>query len=505
MNEISRSQPGLWHQKIIQEYGKTLVYKGFMNTNRLCTVDVRGLGHILKNDGVYQKVPQFKKGLGRILGEKNPGLVLSEGDEHRQQRKIMNPAFSLTHIRSLLPNFYEKAHDVRSIWSSKIDSKPSQGTEINVLDTLSHMALDIIGETGFGYHFNSLTDEGSELATVFATVLNHPEKIRVWDILTHWFPALALVPTARRKRMQLAIDALNRIGGKLVKDKKDAILKEVAGQEVDVEKISIEKQNIIGKDMLSVLIRSNMATDLPPNARLSDGTLMSQISTFVLTGHETTATGLTWALHTLSLPEHIFAQDKLREEILAVDLEDTDPKGGPALEVLEGLEYLDAVVRECLRWTTIVPSSLRICMKDDVVPLSDGKSIRVKKGDGVFIPIVVLNKSEDVWGEDALKFKPERWLPAYQSTLSPELKQRQRDIPGVYSDLMSFLGGPRSCIGVKFSVLEMKAVLFILLRSFKFKAVSGAEITTRTSIVTRPFVKGRENEGSMMPLTVEKV
>jgi cytochrome P450 len=91
---------------------------------------------------------------------------------------------------------------------------------------------------------------------------------------------------------------------------------------------------------------------------------MGQISTLVGAGHETTSTGLTWTFHVLSQYPHV--QDRLREEVLAVGNDE------PSLEVLEGLTYLDAVVREALRFVPILPSSIRVCMKDDVVPIENG-------------------------------------------------------------------------------------------------------------------------------------
>jgi len=258
--------------------------------------------------------------------------------------------------------------------------------------------------------------------------------------------------------------------------------------------VNVGKDSVRGKDFLSNLIRANMAHDLPVHERLSDADVMSQISTFVVAGHETTSTSLSWTLHALTLHPHV--QDKLREELMTVGSDE------PTLEVLEALPYLDAVVREALRWCSIVPSSIRTCMKDDIVPIENGtKTIKVKEGDGIFIPIVSLNRLKEVWGEDAGEFKPERWL----NPMPPKLKEKQKQVPGVYSDLMSFIGGPRSCIGVKFAVVEMKCVLFTLLRSLNISLPPGQEVFERTTIVTRPLVKGREHEGNMLPLFVERV
>lgn len=96
-----------------------------------------------------------------------------------------------------------------------------------------------------------------------------------------------------------------------------------------------------------------------------------------------------------------------------------------------------------------------------------------------------------------------------------------RDIPGVWGDLMTFLGGARSCIGYRFALVEyvtynlsaplikkltmsirMKALLFTLIRSFEFSlALPASEIEMRALVVTRPYVKGEK--GAQMPLIVK--
>lgn len=69
MGLISHSKPGVWHEAMVEQYGKTFSYKGYMNTNRLCTADTKALHHILSRPDIYQKPWQIRKGLTRVLGE----------------------------------------------------------------------------------------------------------------------------------------------------------------------------------------------------------------------------------------------------------------------------------------------------------------------------------------------------------------------------------------------------------------------------------------------------
>lgn len=84
------------------------------------------------------------------------------------------------------------------------------------------------------------------------------------------------------------------------------------------------------------------------------------------------------------------------------------------VDTLDALPFLDAVVRETLRLAPPVHGTIRVAMKDEMIPLSEPvllrtnefvKEVRIRKGSYVHIPIEGLNYSKDIWGEDALLFK----------------------------------------------------------------------------------------------------
>ena len=177
-----------------------------------------------------------------------------------------------------------------------------------------------------------------------------------------------------------------------------------------------------------------------------------------------------WALWALAQRQDI--QDRLRAELRSID---TDTPSADDLSA-ERLPLLDAVVRETLRLHAAVPSTIRVAMKDDVIPVSEpyldknGKlrnEIRIRKGEGVFIPILAINRFSKIWGEDAHEFKyvvhflrcifvelmyscvsPDRWANPPTAV---------QEIPGVWGNLMTFLGGARSCIGYRFALYEFVA------------------------------------------------
>jgi len=82
----------------------------------------------------------------------------------------------------------------------------------------------------------------------------------------------------------------------------------------------IEKSTDVGKDVLSLLIKANMAPDLRDDQKMTDDDLMHQISTVLFAGHETTGTALMWCLRLLAI--HPEVQDRLRAELQTVDTDE---------------------------------------------------------------------------------------------------------------------------------------------------------------------------------------
>ncbi|KAJ3505681.1 hypothetical protein NMY22_g17499 [Coprinellus aureogranulatus] len=149
------------------------------------------------------------------------------------------------------------------------------------------------------------------------------------------------------------------------------------------------------------------------------------------------------------------------------------------------------------------PTVPREAHRDGVLPLSkpiktlDGKEtsqIFVPKGTLIIVHVPAINTDPELWGPDSYEWKPERWFsPLPEALLSAR-------VPGVYSHLMTFIGGGRSCIGFKFSEMEMKVVLFVLLDLFKFTPSSKEIYWNMIGVATpstEPEIKGHN---SSMPL-----
>ncbi|KAI0688728.1 cytochrome P450 [Cerioporus squamosus] len=471
-------------QEWIAQYGRTFRFYGPFGTPRLFTTDLRAINHVLVHSMDYYKPEESRTGLARLLGD---GVLVTEGVKHKQQRHVMNPAFGPAQIRELTEIFLEKAQDLCEYWNAQISAQGGSA-RTNVMEGLSKMTLDVIGLAGFSYEFDALNPEKppNELNRAFGVIFKKPPKMNLLGILGAFFPTLEALFDARAKSVEEAKKTMQRIGMEILQEKKATILREKSSG-------GIAKKDVQGRDLLTLLIKANMATDIPDSQRLTDEEVIAQVPTFLVAGHETTSTATTWCLHALTQNPSI--QDKLREELLSV------PTDMPSMEDLNALPYLDCVVRETLRLHAPVTVTSRVAQKDDVLPLSepirdrDGNTLHeipLVKGNRVQVPILALHRLKALWGEDAGEFRPERWESPPEATAN---------MPGVWGHLLTFLGGPHACIGYRFSLIEMKALVFTLVRNFEFElAVPKEDVKVSGMFLQRPCLDSEREKGAQLPL-----
>ncbi|QRV94594.1 cytochrome P450 family protein [Ceratobasidium sp. AG-Ba] len=350
------------------------------------------------------------------------GLLTADLEAHKKQRRIMNPAFGALQIRYLVPIFMEKSNQLRDAWLNMIDNNP-EGVEIEVLSWLGRATLDIIGSAGFGYEFDSIkSEEENELAKAFKRLFNWDKDITtrmLVDATLHYFLRF---PTKGSRELDASLASMHRIGKQLIDDKKNMIQNDVRNNaELQV------------RDLLTLLLKSNITAQKEgsqENQLMSDEEVLGQISTFFVAGHETTSTATAWALYALTQHPEIHA--RLRQELQTSGLGDE-----PSMSDLDKLPYLDAFVRETLRIHAVVPMIGRETTVDVVVPVGEEfkdrnevprKEIRMQKGDAIWIPLLPTNRAKDVWGDDAMEFKPERW---------DDLPEAAKEIPGVWGNIMT--------------------------------------------------------------------
>ncbi|KZT09092.1 cytochrome P450 [Laetiporus sulphureus 93-53] len=472
------------------------------------------------------------------------GLSSRENDvQGLRSTSSVTSSFLLNPFSSFLPSKSIARHKKKAVSLAATDPAPyprpphSEGSsslpglpEVDVLAWLSRATLDVIGEAGFGYHFNSVataargTRDESELARAFGIIFDSARKFRTLTILQAWFPVLSKFRRNSAVERE-ARNVMHSIGRSLISERQAAILAEQAGEpRSDSQSIKIEDD---GRDLLTVLIRSNMSS--VPAQRLTPTETLCQISTFLSAGHETISCALAWALYALARAPSV--QGKLRDELRAIpfDLEYFNPSSTLPRSLFDDIlnqPYLDYVVRESLRLHAPVTATMRVAGIDDMVPVSrpfvdrHGREctvIRIKKGDIITIPFQAMNKDRDVWGEDAYEFRPERWESLStdengECEDEPKQNRAQRRArgPGLWGGMMTFgnsnpTNGNRACIGYRFAINEMKIFLFALIHDIEFSLDPSIEIEKKINVVTRPSVKSEPDMGNQMPLRIRRV
>lgn len=509
------------HEILAKEYGRSVRIRGLGPWDeRFFTLDPLSLAHVMKNTAIYEKPWQSRRLITDLIG---CGMLGAEGPTHRRQRRVATPAFNLSNLRALVPIAFKTGAQLRDKWlhliseaeaaclvnvadsGSMTTEKRKSGLVVDVAMWTCRATFDIIGLAGFDYSFNSIEDQTNELFNaykdMFETGVSQNKGMRAVlsiyiPIINYFFPN-KVVHTVNRCQ-----EVIRRVAGQLIQEKKKRVAEgEATGKAYD------------GRDLLSLLLKSNAAKDLPPEQRLSDDDILHNINTFLFAGSDTTSLALTWTF--LLLAQHPEVQTRLRKELLAVTgdipLGSTDNLTEEDLvslhTVIADLPYLNNVCRESLRLISPVHSSLRVAMKDDVVPTaypvlsrakdgslvdSGARSVFIPKGTFVHVPVEAFNLDKEFWGEDAWEFNPDRW---------DSLPGAVNQIQGLYNHLLTFSAGPRSCIGMRFSMIEMKIFIYILLTSFVFED-SGAKVIKANVALLRPYVAGKFKEGSQCPIRV---
>ncbi|KAH9940844.1 cytochrome P450 [Epithele typhae] len=475
------------------KYGQVVKIDGAFGNKWLYVVDPVALNHIiLKGQNVYEESPLFLA-INRLLF--GPSVLSTVGDHHKQQRKLLNPVFSTNHMRHMLPIFYRITERLRDTLAEMTVDGPRT---IDMLGWTTRAALEMVGQGGLGHSFDSLEADSTNAyaenmksfaPTFFPMILVRqllPQLINIGTPrIRRWI--VEYTPHWRVQKLKRIIDSMHTVACSIFEGKKAAFAQ---GDDAVVQQIGE------GKDIVSKLLQANFATS--EKDRLPDEEVLAQLSALVLAAMDTTSSALGRTLRILA--EHPEAQSRLRKEVTDA-LENADG-GRLSYDELMGLPYLDAICRETLRVYPPLVGLGRVTLKDTILPVgtplkgTDGSlisEIHVPKGTMIYFGILGSNRNPALWGPDAHEWKlyyyyyyhsipmchicacaytaknklqkahewkPDRWLsPLPDAVMSAP-------IPGVYSHLMTSNGGGRSCIGFKFSQMEMKVVLSTLVRHF---------------------------------------
>jgi cytochrome P450 len=221
-------------------------------------------------------------------------------------------------------------------------------------------------------------------------------------------------------------------------------------------------------DILSLLLESN---------DFSDEDLVDQLLTFLAAGHETTSSTLTWAVYLLAINQDW--QTRLRAEIRS-NLPARSATQPPTPAEIEALPILNAICNETLRLYPVVPVTVRTAIRPTTISVA-GYPQPVPAGTRLLIAPWAINRSPDLWGEKADQFVPNRWLEGGMANTGGATSN--------YAN-MTFLHGPRSCIGQGFAKAEFKCLLAVLAGAMKWEMADPGKVVQPMAVVTTKVVDG---------------
>jgi cytochrome P450 len=378
------------------------------------------------NELLVTKQHSFRKGRALesarlFLGN---SLLVSEGDEHARQRKLIQPAFHRGRIAGYAKVMAARARD----WTEA----RRDGEQIDLATEMNRLTLAVVGETLFG---SSVSGEAHEIAESLTVVIEnfHRMFLPFWSVLRR-------IPVPSNLRLQRAHRKL------------DATIYDLIAKR--------RKEGVDRGDLLSMLLAAEDADD--PRRRLSDTEVRDQALTLFLAGHETTANALAWTWHLLA--QHELVRARLKAEIDAVLGADRLPE----LEDAARLPYTTAVFSESMRLYPPVWVVGRRALEDVTLGNYEIPARTIVIGSQY-----LLHRDERFWPH-AEEFLPERWLDEAAAAGRPKFAY------------FPFGGGARVCIGDGFAWAEGVLMLAVMARRWRMESVPGHSVELNPTVTLRP-------------------
>ncbi|XP_059369215.1 cholesterol 24-hydroxylase-like [Carassius carassius] len=383
----------------------------------------------------YLKDPFVYKRLFNLFGKRFLGTGLVTATDHDvwyRQRRIMDPAFSSTYLRSLMGTFNEMSERLMDHLEEVADTK----TPAIMHDLVNCVTLDVICKAAFGVDLNLFKQTDSSFQNAVELCL----KGMVFYLRDPFF---TLFPK----------------NWKTVQQTKDAaeLLRKTGDKWIQKRKTAIENGEDVPKDILTQILKT--AEEENVNNTKDHEQMLDNFVTFFIAGQETTANQLSFAIMELGRYPEIYKRAKAEvDEILGT-------KRDISYEDLGKFTYLSQVLKETLRLYPTAPGTSRWINEDMVI-----NGLKIPGGCAVIFSSYVSQRLEKFF-KDPLKFDPERF---------------DVNAPKPYYCYYPFALGPRTCLGQAFSQMEAKVVLAKLLQRFEFSLVPGQSFDIKDTGTLRP-------------------
>jgi cytochrome P450 len=365
--------------------------------------------------------------LAQFLGE---GLLTSDGDSWKRQRRMVQPAFSTTRLAGYAAVMTEEAERLVATWRD--------GQRLDLGQAMMALTLRVVSRTLFGH------DPTADIEAVGRAMAAFQDSLGVGS---QFLPAW--VPTPQRRRLRAGIETLDRIMGGLIERRRAA-----SGGDAGDER---------PRDLLDMLVA---AVDHEGDRRgMTTREIRDQLVTLFLAGHETTSNALTWTFGLLAQNPDVDA--RLAAELHEVLTTDAGAARPASHDDLPRLVYTERVISESMR---IYPSVYSVARRAREATEIGGYTIPA--GAEVMVWIY-LTQHDPRWFPEPDAFRPDRFEAGAEARLPR-------------SAYLPFGAGPRACIGKAFALIEAKILLATIARRFRFELAPGHELAVKPRITLTP-------------------
>ncbi|XP_059612265.1 probable cytochrome P450 9f2 [Phlebotomus argentipes] len=389
-------------------------------------------------------------------------LLVLKGQKWRDMRSTLSPAFTGSKMRLMSDLVVEICEQMVEFLNEEARVKGPQTHEMK--DLFSRLANDVIATSAFGVKVDSLKDrkndfyESAKEMSDFTTP-RKGVKIMLYRTLPWLMQALKV---------------------KINQPRETAFLRTLVTESMKIR----EQKNIVRPDMINLLMEAKkgrlthaeksdkdsagFATVEESNVGLktvrrewSDNEILAQCFLFLLAGFETTSSVLSFTAYEIAVNPDV--QEKLFEEIKEISEELQGKK--LSYDILQRMKYMDMVVSESMRKWPAAAFVDRICNKEFKLEYDKGRFFDVPIELSCWIPIVSFHKDPKFFPNPE-KFDPERFSDENKSSINPNA-------------YLPFGIGPRNCIGSRFALMEVKAILFYLVLNFSLDVTEETQIPIR--------------------------
>ena len=405
-----------------EAFEEDVVVRSFLGRQQIILNRPPAIHHILiENPDNYRRTSTTMRMLRPLFGK---GLLLSEGEAWKHQRRIVAPAFAPRTIPPLA------RHVACAAEAAVAELAAASAQPVDLLTATQSLALEIAGTSMFSLAIKRYAPELRDFIIDYTAHLGRPTFLDFILPLPIPSPRDFARRRVRRRWMKLI--------GQIIAERRG------------------KASEAAPRDLFDLLLTAH---DPESGAPFSAEELVDQMATMISAGHETTGLALFWSLYLLAAAPAV--QGRMAAEVLPLDL---SPDG--ATQALPKLIYTRAVVLEALRLYPPVFTLVRQARRADIAG-----GIAVPARAVVFVAPWVLHRHRRLWTAPEM-FKPARFLP-------------DAPTPDRFAYL-PFGMGPRVCIGAQFAMTEATLVLAKLIQSFQIERTDGEPVMPIALVTTQP-------------------